>query len=404
MMRLLVFCTAVFVTVFPAISMAQSPYAAAIKVNGRAVTYFEIEQRAMFLRALGTPGDLVKQARLDLIDDRLRVQAAVAQGATVSEDALQAGMTEFAARANLTTEQLLQGLATEGIAPETFRDFVRAGMLWRQVVQTRFQGKAFVSETELEAALALGTTAIRDSVLLTELVLPFDNGQEAQSRALADDFSRRLKSFSAFEEAAAAFSAAPSRAQGGKLDWTPLASLAPVIATKLLALSVGEITAPIELPNAVVLYQLRGIRSGRTVAARTVSVDYARLLIPGGRTSENLQTAVDLAAGIDTCEDLHAKAEKYPGNSFSRDVLPVGKVPKAIARELEELDNNEVSTNLTQGEDDEFLMFLMLCGRTGALAEGDREQIRNALFGQRLEAFGVGFLQELKGDAILEFR
>jgi len=43
----------------------------------------------------------------------------------------------------------------------------------------------------------------------------------------------------------------------------------------------------------------------------------------------------------------------------------------------------------------------MLCGRTNSISEGNREDVRLALFNQRMEAFGEGYLQELKGDAII---
>ncbi|NOX74137.1 MAG: peptidylprolyl isomerase, partial [Alphaproteobacteria bacterium] len=111
--------------------------------------------------------------------------------------------------------------------------------------------------------------------------------------------------------------------------------------------------------------------------------------------------ASKLAGEIDTCFDLQAKAEKYPAENFSQQVLPVRNVPKSIALELGKLDENEVSTTLTSGANGEFLTFLMLCGRTTKLSEGDREQVRLALFSQRMEAFGEGYLQELLGDAII---
>lgn len=397
--------TALILLAMPQALLAQtSPFAAAVVVNGNAVSYFEIDQRVMLLSALGTPGDLDEQARLALIDDRLRGQAAREVGVAVTEDELTTGMEEFAERAGLTSEQLFQALAQQGVEIETFQDFVGSGLLWRKVLQTRFQSKAFISDGELDAALALGTTAVQDMVLVTELILPLGDGQEAQSRALAADFSNRLKTYAAFEQAAAQFSVAPSRANAGKLEWLPLSSLPPQIASKILALNVGEITAPIETTNAVVLFQLRGIRESRTVAAQTVSIDYARLLIPGGRTAENLTLVAGIAGDIDTCDDLLAKAERFSENAYIRDVLPVGKIPQSIRRELAALDNNEVSTALTQGETAEIMVFLMLCGRTGELADGDREQIRTALFNQRMDSFDAGYLQELKGDAILLFK
>jgi len=43
----------------------------------------------------------------------------------------------------------------------------------------------------------------------------------------------------------------------------------------------------------------------------------------------------------------------------------------------------------------------MLCGRTTELPEGGREEIRQALFTQRLESYASGYLEELRAGAII---
>ena len=386
---------------FPAATTAQSLYSAAVTINGSAVTYFEIEQRARMLELIGSLGDTSGQARGDLVDDRVRQQAARALGLTVSADELQTGMTEFAQRANMTPEQFTEALAKDGVYPETFQDFVRAGILWRKVVQTRFQAKAFISESEIDTAMALGTTAVGASILVSEMIIPVPQGTEEQTLELANALSKRLRSFDDFEEAALTYSVASSRGKGGKLDWMPITNLPPQIGDRIMTMQVGAITPPIRLPNAVALFQLRGIRNNRTIAAKTLAYDYATLLLPGGQSAETRKVADKLAASIDTCGDLLAKSAKYPADYFAQQVTPVAKVPKKISRELANLDANEVSTHLSQGENGDFMVFLMLCGRTNSLSEGNREDVRMALFNQRMEAFGSGYLQELKGDAII---
>ncbi len=380
---------------------AQSPYSAAVTVNGSDVTYFEIDQRASMLSVIGSIGDVHKQARTDLIDDRLRQQAARAIGMTLTEEELNAGMAEFAGRANMNVEQFIQALEAEGIYKETFVDFVGAGILWRKVVQARFQPKAFISESELDTAMALGTTAIGASVLVSELILPLPEGAEEQSMELARSLASSIRSFADFEEAALTYSAASTRAVGGKLDWMPISNLPPQIGTIILTMGVGSVTPPIRLPNAVALFQLRGIRDNRSIAARTIAYDYATLLLPGGQSAETRQAAQKLAGSIDTCQDLLAKAQDYPEEHFTQQVTPIKQVPKSVSQELANLDANEVSTALTRGENGEFMVFLMLCGRTSQLSEGNREEVRLALFNQRMQAFGAGYLQELKGDAII---
>ncbi len=385
----------------PTLAAAQNLFAPVIEINNYAVTKFEVQQRATLLRLLGTIGDTDKQALKDLIDDRLKLQAGRSMGLSVTAEETKSGMAEFAQRANLTSEQFVTELGNAGIYVETFTDFVNAGLLWRKAIQFRFRSKAFITEAELDTAMALGTTALSASVLLSEIIVPFTPETEADTLTLVQEVRAEIRSFADFENAALTYSAAPSRGNSGKLDWRPIAVLPPDMRTQMMTMSVGQVTFPIKLDGAYLLYQLRGIRDNRTVAARTIALDYAILQLPGGRSDATLATANKLAGEIDTCFDLQAKAEKYPAENFSQQVLPVRDVPKSVALELGKLDENEVSTTLTSGTNGEFLSFLMLCGRTTKLSEGNREEVRTALFNQRMQAFGEGFLQELLGDAII---
>ena len=108
-------------------------------VNDRAVSNFEVQQRALFLSLLRAPGDVQAEAIKGLIEDRLRSGVAKQQGLTLTAEAVTAGMNEFAARANLTGEQFIAALGQAGVAPETFRDFVSAGLIWRDVVRQNMQ-------------------------------------------------------------------------------------------------------------------------------------------------------------------------------------------------------------------------------------------------------------------------
>ncbi len=386
----------------PFAAQAQSsPFQAAITVNNVGITYYEIGQRARMLQVLGTLGDVEKQARDALIDDRVQHQAAKTLGVSVTNEELQAGMEEFASRANLNAEQLLAEFAKAGVDPETFTDFVRAGLEWRHVIVQKFQSKAFISEAELNTALALGATSLGASVLMSELVIPLAPGQETQAQELADDLSKRLKTAAEFEDAVLTYSAAPSRADGGKIDWIPIGNLPPEIGTLFLTRGVGAITPPVKLPNAVAIFLLRGLRDARTAGSKTVGYEYATFQIAGGRSEAALKQAAEISASVDTCKDLAAKVRKLPENLFSQQTLPIAKVPRDIALELARLDNNEISTNLTSGPQGENLVLLMLCQRTTALTSGNREEVRTALFNQRMEAFGTGYLQELRSDAVI---
>ena len=55
-------------------AVAQDLFSPVIVVNDRAVTGFELDQRQRLLQLFGTPGDLSREARTQLVEDRLKQQ------------------------------------------------------------------------------------------------------------------------------------------------------------------------------------------------------------------------------------------------------------------------------------------------------------------------------------------
>ncbi|GLQ34127.1 hypothetical protein GCM10007939_04100 [Amylibacter marinus] len=140
---------------FGAPSLAQSGnvFSSAAVVNDAVVTNFELFQRVSMLQVFGARADLRNLAMGQLVDERLYLQAGEQMGVTVSEGEVLDGMNEFAARADLTSDQLIEILGQRGVVRETFYDFVHAGLVWRTVVRTRFARQAQITENDVDVAL-----------------------------------------------------------------------------------------------------------------------------------------------------------------------------------------------------------------------------------------------------------
>lgn len=383
----------------PAAAQNANPYAAAIRVNDRVVTNFEISQRVLLLRAFGTSGDLEKMAEEQLIDDRLRLQAAKAAGLTASDEEVEAGVDEFAQRGGLKGEQLYQYIRQRGADPESMRDFVRAGLLWRNLVQARFGPRSAVTETEIDTALSLASGRDAQEILVSEIRIPVTPNNEAASQELAERLSKTITSEGAFAAAARRHSRAPSRGRSGRLDWMPVANLPPQLSGQIMALQTGEVTAPVALGPTIGLFQLRGIRPAKNTDARPVSVSYVTVNLPLSDRAE--QEAVKLINAVDTCLDLRSQAADLgEAASISDHAEEVSNLPGAVAVEIATLDQNEATyyRNAAGG-----VSVVMLCTRLRELPEGARDNIRNALFNQRISGFGQGYLQELRGDAEITY-
>ncbi|WP_132859616.1 peptidylprolyl isomerase [Shimia isoporae] len=377
---------------------AQGAFSPAITVNDQVVTNYEIDQRARLLTIMNTPGDTYSEARKQLIDDRLKVQAARIAGVSVPEEGVQAGLAEFAQRVNMQPDEMLKALASEGIDEETMRDFITSGVTWRGFVQARFGGSVQISEEEIDRAVASNTGAGGLRVLLSEIVIPMTPQTQGQVMGLAQQLSE-IRSFEDFEQAAITYSQSPTKDDGGRIQWMSVTNLPPQLRPLIAALSPGEVTAPVQLPNAVALFQMRRVEESNRPAPRYSEIDYAMYYLAGGRTPETLAQARDIANRIDRCDDLYGIAKDLPPEVLFRESQAPGEIPRDIALELAKMDDNEISTALTTANGQTLIM-LMLCGRTAEFGEElSRDEVAAALRNQRLDNFAESYLSQLRAQA-----
>jgi len=393
----LAICTALLA---PAVATAQ--FGPAITVNDSVVSEFEVTQRLAMMQLFRTPGANLELAQEQLIEDRLKLEQLTTAGIRITDEGLANAMAEFATRANLEIDQFITLLNQQGVSEETFRDFVRVNVTWRDFIRTRFGDRAQVSEAEIDQALgqAGGTAGIE--VLLSEIIIPAPPPRAQQAAATAERISQ-LTSTSAFEAQARAVSALPSRTNGGRLDWLPITNYPAGIRGVLLDLVPGEVTSPLPITNGIALFQMRGVREVPGAAAEPAAIEYAALYIGGGLSGRAQTEAARIDARVDTCDDLFGVARNLAPEQLERDVLPPSDIPQDVALELAKLDPGETSYTLTRANG-ETLVFLMLCGRTPTLGEDqDREGIREQLRSQRLNSFADALLADLTAAAEITY-
>ncbi|WP_342588786.1 peptidylprolyl isomerase [Roseovarius aestuariivivens] len=378
---------------------AQNLFEPVIKVNDLAITRYEIQQRARMLQIFRAPGDPTKLAREQLIEDRLKLDAARANGFTLDEDQVTLGMEEFAGRADMDAEQMIRGLEGAGVDRSTFREFVRAGLTWREFSRARFGPRVSVTEDDLERArLAVsGTTGVR--VLLSEIIMPAPPPEMEAVMQRANRISEYTTE-AEFSAAARRYSATATAGRGGRMDWTAITDLPQALRGVILGLAPGEVSDPLPLEGAIALFQLRDIEETEVPDREYEAIEYAAYYIEGGRSDAALSRAAQVKADTDTCDDLYGVAQGQPPEVLDRGSKAPDEIPTDIALELAKLDPGEVSTAITRANG-QTLVLLMLCGRTPKL-EGEgptAEQLTNFISSSRLESFANGYLEQLRAEA-----
>lgn len=383
----------------PGVAAAQNLFTPAATVNNSVVTEFEVQQRILFLQFLSARGATRDAALESLIDERLRGEAIRDAGLKLNDEGIDAALEEFAGRTDLTREEFTAELNRAGVAAETYRDFVINGVAWRDLIRARYGGRVQVSEAEIDRALANrsgGSSNIR--VLVSEIIIPAPPQQAAEVAAIAEQIAQS-KTTAEFSSYAREYSATATRDNGGRLPWQTLGNLPPALQPLILSLAPGDVTQPLQIPNAVALFQLRDIQETGAPSTEYAAIEYAAYYMAGGRSPETLQQAQALKAQVDVCDDLYAFAKGQPETVLEREVRTPGDVPQDFAIELSKLDPGEVSTALTRS-DGQALVFLMLCGRTAAQnAEVSREDVAASIRQRRLSGFADSLLAELRSDA-----
>ena len=369
---------------------AQSLFDPVVSINGSVITEYELNQRVRFNHFLEQTGKNIGKARDDLINDRLKVSAGRRAGIELSQVNLEQSMVDFANNSSRSLEELLSLIAQNGVDAQTFRDFVKSGVIWRKLVRSQFAGRGVPSEAEIDRAIASVGPQGGLRVLMSEIVIAASPQQAVTAKRLADKLSK-ITSITEFSQKATEFSAAPTRVNGGKLEWTTLNDLPAALAPIVAALRPGQVTPPLNIPNAIVLLQLRAVEETAATAKILVKIEYA--FLSGPTTSIQI-----VAKNSDTCDDLYGLVKSKPELKLSIQSQKPSDIKRDKAVRIALLDKDEKSILPTAEE--KISDMVMLCKRVYAISENaSRAEIIQNLRLARLNSLADGYLAELRANA-----
>jgi len=372
-------------------SQAQGLFDPVISVNRAAITAYELEQRELFLEILQRSSGMAQRARDSLIEDRLKMAAADRAGIKLSGAQLLSAMEDFAANANLDLDQLLETLAQSGVDEQTYRDFIMVGVTWRELIRARFAARGAPSETEIDRALASAGAQGGVKVLLTEIVLPAGSAEDLNIARQTVERLGRISSTAEFSEQARLLSVAQSRMNGGRLEWANLSDLPDGLRPIISGLRPGQITNPLEVPNAVVLFQLRDVAETTSQSPKISTIEYAHLKGP----ADAVKAATQMA---DTCDDFYGAAKDDPSLTLTIRSESPNRMSQALSLRLMGLDKNEFDDMPAAAGDHPEIV--MLCARVyAALEDVSMGQVADNLRSARISSLADGFLAELRASA-----
>ena len=402
MMRLrpLLFAMLCIPLCLPDLAKSQSAVSAVLRVNQSVITQYELDQRIRFLQVIQTSGDLRQAARDQLIDDRLKNSLAAGMNLKLSDGKLEQSMTEFAASGNLSLEDFVTILSQAGVDRQSYEDFIKSNLIWGMLIQQLFAPRVQITEAEVDRAYQARLEGSAMRVLLSELIMPISEDTYEQVTARAQLFAK-LTSLNEFADAAERYSVAETRDIGGRLDWTEVNKLPPMLQSLIVSLTPGQVTEPIPLDGGVALFQLRDIEETSYRTPLIAVVDYMTYRILTETPEETLQQAKQVAALTDTCDDLYGIAKGQPEDRLQRHSKAPADIPARLSLQLAKLDENEMMLAAPDPNDGSVLL-VMLCGRLAETIEDlSRQDVMRGLQMQRLSSYADQYLQSLRSSAYI---
>ncbi len=183
------------------ITPALAQNAIKVLVNDQPITSYDIKNRANMLRAFTRGQQGEKQALDQLIEEQLMLQEAARRNVQIPDAELDAEFAKRAKQTGMSSAQFGQAMRQSGIDPQTFRDFLRANMAWREVVRARFRATVDVTDQDVTAALADRTVEGADRTIseymLQQILFVVPQGAgagiEAERRNEANAFRSRFQ-------------------------------------------------------------------------------------------------------------------------------------------------------------------------------------------------------------------
>ena len=398
MLKIFVSWSLVVFTLFSVLSnklAAEGIFDTIISVDGAAITNYELEQRILFFSFLNEPGDTLISSRQSLIDDRLKMAAGTKDGFALTPTELENAMLDFAKNSNQSLGGLLNLLNEGGVDAETFRDYVEVGVVWREVVRKRFGSQSQPTESEIDRALAAERAEGDISVLLTEIVLPAGPSQLEESRKIARELAK-ITSIGSFSEKAKKLSVSSSRDNGGKIPWRNLKDLPNGLRQIIASLRPGQVAKPLEVQNAIVLFQLRDVEELGLKAPEIISMKFAKIT--------GINSVLDLVTKtVNSCDDLYGLVKLGKDVVLEMLTQHPDEIEQATALRLNRLDRHEMS--IFSDSSDSIGNMIMLCERNYTTsADISRSEVAKNIRAARLTNLAEGYLAELRTNATVIFK
>lgn len=385
-------------------------------VNDDIISVYDVEARTdLLVASSGMPdtaemrGRIRDQVLRALIDETLKLQEAKRLNLTVTDEDMEKAVRQVEQQNGIPPGGFENFIAATGVDRGSAMRQIRAEVAWVKAIQVRFGEQVDIGEEQVDIVMnRLRAAQGKPEHLVREIYLPVENpADSARVRENAARLVSELRSGAAFAPLARQFSQSPSAARGGTLGWVRQGELDTTLEETLLGMQEGAISDPVPTTAGFHILKLEDRRRTAEPDPDKARLSVSQLALPSqGSQAMSQATRAEIKTvvrdSVETCEDLNALAEEMEApNSGAVGTVPVASLEGPMRDILLELGENQVSDPIRtpRGE-----LILMVCERIVPGGMPTREDIRERLRSERLEAMANRHLRSLRQQALIDVR
>jgi peptidyl-prolyl cis-trans isomerase SurA len=360
---------------------------------------------------------LERQVLERLVLVKLQVARANESGIRVSDQELNNAVASVAQQNGTTVDGLRQRLEADGMSFADFRTSLRDEIIVQRLRQSYAQSRVQVSESEVDAALAAQADG-GSQYHLAHILVGLPEGATAEQIATGEQKIAGIKALIDkgeldFSAAAVRYSDSQNALEGGDLGWRSLDEIPVVFVQLLKNMSAGEVVGPLRGPSGFQLLKLVEVRDASQAAAKTVTEFNARhILIRVTDVQDNAaaKAKIDtlrarIAGGADFVEVAKESSEDPNSRDDGGDLgwFPADAYGPDFGRQVSSVSDGQV-TEPFRTDAGWHIVQRVGTRQTDVTSANQRAQVRETIGRRKAEDEYNRFLQELRGEAYVNFR
>jgi len=361
------------------------------------------------------PGPFRRQVLEREVITRIQMERAERAGIRISEEAVNNAMAEIAANNNLTLDEFVELLATEGMNFETFRREIRSQMAIQQLRQREIHQRVNVTEREVDNFLAnQARSDTRNEYRLRHILLSMpddaDTATVEETREQGEEIRRRARDGEDFAELAISYSDSQQALEGGDLGWRRRAQLPTLFEDLVDELNPGDISQLIEAPGGFHLVKLEDRRGSDPVMVEEIRARH--ILMRPTRIKPEEQVVADLSEireRVLAGEDFTELAPSFSSDSAS--AAQGGNLgwirPGQMVPEFEDQIRDMQPGQISEPFETRFGWHIVEVRdrrERDMTTEARRTQARQSIFQRKAEEETERWLRRLRDEAFVEIR